>query len=103
MTNGAQPPAWMITLLVFNRHVLPHRVQTLCSTGPGAQLRLGDIVIVDNLSGDKGARTLEMIQAACAVLKIPVSHSPNFNRTKNAFSKFKAMLFKAGKRTAYAS
>jgi transposase len=63
------------------------------------ELRLGDIVIMDNLSSHKRPRIAELIQVAGAsVLYLP-PYSPDFNPIEKAFSKLKALLRKAGERT----
>ena len=63
------------------------------------ELRAGDIVIMDNLSSHKGPRVQEMIEAAGAQLRYLPPYSPDFNPIENAFSKLKALLRKAAKRT----
>jgi transposase len=62
-------------------------------------LRAGDVVIMDNLSSHKGPRVREMIEAAGAQLRYLPPYSPDFNPIENAFSKLKAFLRKAAKRT----
>lgn len=63
------------------------------------ELRAGDVVIMDNLSSHKGPRVQEMIEAAGAQLRYLPPYSPDFNPIENAFSKLKALLRKAAKRT----
>lgn len=63
------------------------------------ELRPGDVVIMDNLSSHKGPRTRQMIETAGASLLFLPPYSPDFNPIENAFSKLKAMLRKAAKRT----
>jgi len=63
------------------------------------ELRAGDVVIMDNLSSHKGPRVQEMIEAAGAQLRYLPPYSPDFNPIENAFSKLKALLRKAVKRT----
>lgn len=63
------------------------------------ELRPGDIVIMDNLSSHKGPRVRELIAAAGAELEYLPPYSPDFNPIENAFSKLKALLRKAAKRT----
>jgi transposase len=59
----------------------------------------GDIVVLDNLSCHKRTRVRERIeQAGCTVLFLP-PYSPDLNPIELAFSKLKALLRKAGKRT----
>jgi transposase len=63
------------------------------------ELRPGDIVIMDNLSSHKGPGVREMIEATGASLLFLPPYSPDFNSIENAFSKLKAHLRKAAKRT----
>ena len=64
-----------------------------------AELRPGDVVIMDNLSSHKGPRTKALIEAAGARLQFLPPYSPDFNPIENAFSKLKALLRKAAERT----
>ena len=63
------------------------------------ELRPGDIVVMDNLSSHKGARTRALIEAAGAELMFLPPYSPDFNPIENAFAKMKALLRKAAERT----
>ncbi len=63
------------------------------------ELRPGDVVVMDNLSSHKGARTRELIEAAGAILLYLPPYSPDFNPIENAFAKLKALLRKAAERT----
>ncbi len=63
------------------------------------ELRLGDVVIMDNLSSHKGPRVREMIEAVGAKLLYLPPYSPDFNPIEMAFSKLKALLRKAAART----
>jgi transposase len=63
------------------------------------KLRPGDIVIMDNLSSHKGAKTRARIEAAGARLLFLPPYSPDFNPIENAFAKLKALLRKAAQRT----
>jgi transposase len=63
------------------------------------ELRPGDIVVMDNLSSHKGARTRALIEAAGAGLHFLPPYSPDFNPIENAFAKLKALLRKAAERT----
>ena len=63
------------------------------------ELRPGDIVILDNLSSHKGARTRALIKAAGASLLFLPPYSPDFNPIENAFAKLKALLRRAAQRT----
>ena len=62
-------------------------------------LRLGDILVMDNLSSHKGPRVRELIEAAGASLRYLPPYSPDFNPIENAFAKLKALLRKAAERT----
>ena len=62
-------------------------------------LRRGDIVILDNLPGHKGAAARHAIEAAGARLLFLPPYSPDFNPIENTFSKLKALLRKAAART----
>ena len=62
-------------------------------------LRLGDIVILDNLPAHKGVAVRHAIEAVGARLLFLPPYSPDFNPIENAFSKLKALLRKAAART----
>jgi transposase len=63
------------------------------------ELRPGDIVILDNLPGHKGAEAAELIQASGARLLFLPPYSPDLNPIELAFAKLKALLRKEAKRT----
>ena len=63
------------------------------------ELRVGDIVVMDNLSSHKGPAVRDMIEAAGARLLYLPPYSPDFNPIENAFAKLKALLRKAAERT----
>jgi transposase len=63
------------------------------------ELRMGDIVVIDNLSSHKGTMTRQTIEAAGATLLYLPPYSPDFNPIENAFAKLKALLRKAAERT----
>ena len=63
------------------------------------ELRMGDIVVMDNLSSHKGTMTRQTIEAAGATLLYLPPYSPDFNPIENAFAKLKALLRKAAERT----
>ena len=69
----------------------------LCPT-----LRRGDIVIADNLSSHKVAGVREAIEAVGATLRYLPPYSPDLNPIEKLFSKLKALLRKAAKRTVEA-
>lgn len=62
-------------------------------------LRLGDIVIADNLGSHKGGAVRRMIRAAGARLLFLPKYSPDLNPIEQLFSKIKHGLRKAAKRT----
>jgi transposase len=62
-------------------------------------LRLGQVVVMDNLSAHKGARVKELIEGAgCELLYLP-PYSPDLNPIEECFSKVKSLLRKAEART----
>jgi transposase len=63
------------------------------------ELRVTDIVIMDNLPGHTGPRVREMIEVTGASLLYLPPYSPDFNPIENAFAKLKALLRKAAERT----
>ena len=63
------------------------------------ELRLGDIVVMDNLSSHKGPKVRQMIEAAGAQLLYLPPYSPDLNPIEMAFAKLKALLRKAAQRT----
>ncbi len=68
--------------------------QFLCPT-----LQPGDIVVLDNLSSHKVSGVKQVIQATGATLLYLPPYSPDFNPIEKLFSKLKALLRKAAKRT----
>lgn len=66
----------------------------LCPT-----LRPGDIVVADNLSCHKVAGVREAIEARGATLRYLPPYSPDLNPIEKMFSKLKALLRKAARRT----
>jgi transposase len=54
---------------------------------------------MDRLSNHKRMAVMEKIEAADASLRFLPPHSPDFNPIEKAFSRFKAMLCKAGDHT----
>lgn len=63
------------------------------------RLRLGQIVIWDNLSVHKSGRARTLIEAAgCQVVFLP-PYSPDFNPIEHAFSKLKEIVRQANQRT----
>jgi transposase len=62
-------------------------------------LRPGDVVVMDNLSSHKRAAVRAAIEAAGGALLFLPPYSPDLNPIELAFSKLKALLRKAGRRT----
>ncbi len=56
------------------------------------QLRPGDLVVMDNLSSHKRARTRELIEAAGAELVFLPPYSPDLNPIELVFAKIKQLL-----------
>lgn len=63
------------------------------------ELRSGDIVVMDNLSSHKRAKTRELIEAAGAELVFLPPYSPDLNPIEMVFSKIKQLLRSLGCRT----
>ena len=63
-------------------------------------LRPGDVVVLDNLSSHKSARTRELIEAAGAELLFLPPYSPDLNPIEMVFSKIKHLLRSLACRTA---
>jgi transposase len=63
------------------------------------ELKVGDMVVMDNLGSHKGASVRSSIEAAGARLLYLPPYSPDFNPIENAFAKLKALLRKAAERT----
>ena len=64
-----------------------------------AELKPGDVVIIDNFSSHSRAAVRERIEATGANRLILPPYSPDLNLIKKAFSKLKAHLRKAVERT----
>ena len=62
-------------------------------------LRPGDVVVMDNLACHKRPRVRAAIEAAGCELRLLPPYSPDLNPIERAFSKLKALLRKAAKRT----
>ena len=62
-------------------------------------LRLGQVVVMDNLSAHKGSRVRELIEGrGCELIYLP-PYLPDFNPIEEAFAKGKALLGKAAARS----
>jgi len=66
------------------------------------QLQTGDVVIVDNLSSHKRARTQQLIENAGASLVFLPPYSPDLNPIEMVFSKIKQLLRSLAYRTSEA-
>jgi len=55
-------------------------------------LRVGDIVVMDNLSSHKVAGVREAIETAGATLRLLPAYSPDLNPIEQAFAKLKTLL-----------
>lgn len=65
-------------------------------------LRVGQVVVMDNLSAHKGGRVRELIEGrGCELLYLP-PYSPDMNPIEEAFAKVKGLLRKAEARTRQA-
>jgi transposase len=62
-------------------------------------LRPGDVVVLDNLAAHKRASARRAVEAAGATVAFLPPYSPDLNPIELAFSKLKALLRKAGRRT----
>jgi transposase len=65
-------------------------------------LRAGDVVVLDNLSSHKRARTRELIESAGAQLLYLPPYSPDLNPIEMIFAKLKQLLRSLACRTAAA-
>ena len=63
------------------------------------ELTPGDIVVMDNLSSHKSAKTRELIEGAGASLVFLPAYSPDLNPIEMVFSKVKQLLRTLGCRT----
>jgi transposase len=62
-------------------------------------LKLGDIVIMDNLGSHKGKAVRQLIRSAGAKLFLLPKYSPDLNPIEQVFAKLKHLLRKAAART----
>ncbi len=89
----------MIAPFVLDRPINRVAFETYLEKVLVAELRSGDIVVMDNLSSHKGAEVRRRIQAAGAELLFLPPYSPDLNPIEMAFAKLKALLRKAAERT----
>ena len=64
------------------------------------QLRSGDVIVMDNLSSHKTARTRQLIESAGATLVSLPPYSPDLNPIEMIFAKIKQLLRSVACRTA---
>ena len=65
-------------------------------------LKLGDIVVMDNLGSHKSGKVRQLIRSAGARLLFLPPYSPDLNPIEQAFSKLKTLLRKADERSVEA-
>jgi transposase len=66
------------------------------------QLRAGDVVVLDNLSSHKRARTRELVEGAGATVLFLPPYSPDLNPIEMIFAKVKQLLRSIACRTSEA-
>ncbi|GHC13990.1 IS630 family transposase [Cerasicoccus arenae] len=91
--DGLQAP-WLIDGPINGDGFIAYLEHVLTPT-----LKLGDIVICDNLSSHKVAREQEIVEQAGASLIYLPPYSPDLNPIENAFSKLKSCICRASART----
>ena len=76
-----------------NLSPLPYEVAAAADAAPAVRLeRPGDVVVMDNLSSHKRARTRELIESVGAELEYLPPYSPDLNPIEKMWSKIKALL-----------
>ena len=85
---------WLIDGPIDGQNVLQYVEEVLVPT-----LKLGDIVIIDNLGSHKGKAIRKAIRAAGAKLFFLLKYSPDLNPIEKFFAKLKHWLRKAARRT----
>lgn len=89
----------MVAPMVIDRPINRISFQAYVDQVLVPELRPGDVVVMDNLGSHKGPAVVAAIEAAGASLLYLPPYSPDFNPIENAFSKLKAMLRKAARRS----
>ena len=89
----------MTAPVVFDRPINRLSIEAYVEQALVPTLRPGDVVVMDNLSSHKGPKVRSLIEKAGAKLLFLPPYSPDFNPIEMAFSKLKALLRKAAKRT----
>ena len=85
---------WLIDGPIDGQSFLQYVEEVLVPT-----LKLGDIVIIDNLGSHKGKAVRHAIRAAGAKLFFLPKYSPDLNPIEKFFAKLKHWLRKAARRT----
>lgn len=89
----------LVAPMVIDRPINRISFQAYVDRVLAPELRPGDTVVMDNLGSHKDPAVAAGIEAAGARLLYLPPYSPDFNPIENAFSKLKAMLRKAARRT----
>ena len=89
----------MIAPFVLDRPINRAAFETYVEKVLVPELRIGDIVVMDNLSSHKGAGVRQRIEAASAEIRFLPPYSPDLNPIEMAFVKLKALIRKAAQRT----
>ena len=79
----------------MNRELFERYVETQLAP----TLKVGDVVILDNLSSHKSVKAAEMLRAVGAWFLFLPPYSPDLNPIETAFSKLKALIRKAAARS----
>lgn len=96
---GAISSAGPVAGLVFEGATDAEAFATFAEEVLAPALRPGDVVLLDNLSSHKGTRARRAIEAAGAELLFLPPYSPDFNPIEKMWSKVKASLRTAARRT----
>ena len=89
----------MVAPMVIDRPINRISFQAYVDQVLVPELRPGDVVVMDNLGSHKGPAVAAAIEAVGASLLYLPPYSPDFNPIENAFSKLKALLRKAARRS----
>lgn len=96
---GAVRLTGLVAGLIFEGATDTEAFATFVERSLVPQLRPGDVVVMDNLSSHKAARVREAIVGAEAEAWFLPPYSPDFNPIEQVWSKLKALLRSAGRRT----
>lgn len=89
----------MVAPMVIDRPINRISFQAYVDQVLVPELRPGDVVVMDNLGSHKAPAVAAAIEAVGASLLYLPPYSPDFNPIENAFSKLKALLRKAARRS----